>query len=350
MTIFPALVRAALQRVRHPATNVDIVSMGLVADDVRIEGQRVTFSLVMERPNDPALAEIKRRCLSSLREALGPDARVDILVKLKQRAPAGPAELPGVARTIAIASGKGGVGKSTVTANLALALARKGLRVGVLDADIFGPSMPIMFGCEDARPEAAPGSTEERQLIEPVEAYGVRLLSIGFFVDPGQAVVWRGAMATNAIRQLVTETRWGQLDYLLIDLPPGTSDIQISLVGLLKLTAALIVTTPQKVAVADAAKALDMFVNPKVAVPVAGVVENMSWFEPLEHPGERYLLFGEGGGARLAEKAGRPLLAQIPLVAAIGRAADQGEPIALRDGNAAADAFRRLADTLHDSL
>lgn len=324
MPYYPNLVRSALERVRHPQTGQDIVSMGLVADDIRIDGSKVSFSLLVERPQDPLIPIIKERCLESLRLALGPEAQVEIYVKVKPRAPQGPVRLEGVKHIVAVASGKGGVGKSTVTANLAEALQRWGKKVGVLDADIFGPSMPIMFGCEEARPVTSERSTEGHELIAPVNVQGIKVLSIGFFVDPGQAVVWRGAMASNALRQLLTEADWAPLDFLLIDLPPGTSDIQISLVGLVQLTGAIIVTTPQKVALSDARKALDMLRNPKVNVPVLGVVENMSWFTPLQHPEERYEIFGSGGGQKLADEAGVPLLAQVPLVADVAEAADLG--------------------------
>ena len=246
-----------------------------------------------------------------------------------------------VKKVIGVVSGKGGVGKSTVTANLAIALARQGKRVGLLDADIHGPSMPKMFHTEDCRPV----SVEEggRTLIEPIEQYGVKMLSIGFFVDPASAVVWRGGMASNALKQLIEDAHWGELDYFLIDLPPGTSDIHLTLVSLLRLTGAIVVTTPQPVALVDARKGVDMFRNEKIDVPVLGIIENMAWFTPAELPNNRYYIFGHDGGKRLAEELGVPLLGQIPLVQSIREAGDDGEPIAMQEGHPAAKIFDEIA-------
>jgi ATP-binding protein involved in chromosome partitioning len=244
-------------------------------------------------------------------------------------------------KVFAVASGKGGVGKSTVAANLAVALAAEGRSVGLLDADIFGPSAPKMFCAEGERPYAV--RVGDRDLVEPVVRYGVKLLSIGFFSDADNALIWRGAMASNALKQLITEGNWGELDYFVIDLPPGTSDLHITIVQTLQLTGALVVTTPQEVALADARKAVAMFRNPKVGVPVVGIVENMSWFTPTEHPDERYYLFGTGGGSRLSAETGVPLLAQIPLVQGICRSGDEGIPIALQKESPAGTAFAELA-------
>jgi ATP-binding protein involved in chromosome partitioning len=242
---------------------------------------------------------------------------------------------------IAVASGKGGVGKSTVAANLAVALAAEGRSVGLLDADIFGPSAPKMFHAEGERPYAV--RVGDKDMVEPVLRYGVKLLSIGFFSDADSALIWRGAMASNALKQLITEGNWGDPDYFVIDLPPGTSDLHITIVRTLQLTGALVVTTPQEVALADARKAVAMFRNPKVDVPVLGIVENMSWFTPAEHPTERYYLFGCGGGGRLAAETGVPLLAQIPLVQSICQSGDEGLPVALQKSNPTGAAFVELA-------
>ena len=249
-----------------------------------------------------------------------------------------------VKKVIAVVSGKGGVGKSTVAANLAIALAQRGMRVGLLDADIHGPSMPKMFHTEDCRPVSA--EVGGRTLIDPIEQYGVKMLSIGFFVDPAQAVVWRGGMASNAIKQLIQDANWGELDYFLIDLPPGTSDIHLTLVATLQLTGAIVVTTPQPVALVDARKGVDMFRNEKINVPVLGIIENMAWFTPAELPENKYYIFGRDGGKHLAEDLGVPLLGQIPLVQSIREAGDDGAPIAMQTGHPAAAIFAAIAEKI----
>jgi ATP-binding protein involved in chromosome partitioning len=247
-------------------------------------------------------------------------------------------------QVIAIHSGKGGVGKSTISANLAITLAKMGYKVGLLDADIHGPSIPKMFHTEGCRPVSTP--VNGRNLIEPIEQYGVKMLSIGFFVDPQQAVVWRGGMASNAIKQLIQDANWGDLDYFLIDLPPGTSDIHLTLVQHLHLTGAIVVTTPQPVALVDARKGVDMFVNEKINVPVLGLVENMAWFTPAELPNNRYYIFGKDGGKQLAEELNIPLLGQVPLVQSIREGGDEGMPIALQDGHPAAQMFEDICQHL----
>lgn len=349
MAFYPAQVIQALRDVIHPEKGINIVEMGMLEDDIRISGNRVSFSLLFDRPNDPLISIIKQRATAAIKEHMGPEVEIDdnIFIKIRQRpkAPEKPV-LPDVKNVIAVASGKGGVGKSTVTANLAIALTKLGYNVGLLDADIFGPSIPIMFDTQDARPTLSDKSTEGRELIDPVEKYGVKMLSIGFFVDPKQAVVWRGAMATNAIKQLVTEADWGKLDYLLIDMPPGTSDIHISLVGLVKLTGAIVVSTPQKVALADARKGCDMFLNPKVNVPVLGIIENMAWFTPAELPQNKYYIFGQGGASALAEEIGVPLIGQVPIVQSIRECADSGSPAALDDNGIAGQAFAQIAQKI----
>ncbi len=263
--------------------------------------------------------------------------------------------LPGVKNIIAVSSGKGGVGKSTVAANLAVALAREGYRVGLLDADIFGPSVPKMFGVED-EPVYMSETPDGRRLIEPLERYGVKILSIGFLVEKDAAVLWRGSMASNALKQLITEANWGELDYFLLDLPPGTSDIHLTVVQTVALTGAVVVTTPQEVALADARKGISMFQGEKVGVPILGLIENMAWFTPEQHPDERYYIFGREGGVALARKLGLRLLGQIPLVCSIAESGDAGEPIAARDtvaGMAFVHAARELTEAVaerHDTL
>lgn len=249
-----------------------------------------------------------------------------------------------IKKIIAVASGKGGVGKSTVSANLAVALAKLGYKVGLLDADIFGPSMPKMFQVEDARPYAE--SIDGRDLIMPIEKYGIKMLSIGFFVDPDQPTLWRGGMASNALKQLIGDANWGDLDYFILDTPPGTSDIHLTLVQTLAITGAVIVSTPQQVALADARKGINMYTNDKVDVPILGLVENMAWFTPAELPENKYYIFGKEGAKDLAEEMGVPLLGQIPIVQSICENGDKGTPAALNEDSITGRAFLALAENV----
>lgn len=345
MTLYPNLIKEALGTVRYPGTGKDILAMDMLEDDIRIDGNSVSFSLIFEKPTDPFMKSILKSAETAIKLKAGEDVKVDIKVKTRQAPrPADPELLPGVKNIIAVASGKGGVGKSTVAANLAVALAGLGYKVGLLDADIFGPSMPKMFKVEDARPVAE--SIGGRDLIVPVEQYGIKLLSIGFFVDPEQAVLWRGAMASNALKQLIADAAWGELDYFVIDMPPGTSDIHLTLVQTLGITGAVVVSTPQEVALADARKGIDMFKNEKVNVPVLGLVENMAWFTPAELPQNRYYLFGKGGCARLAVDMHVPLLGQIPIVQSICEGGDNGIPVALDPDTIVGQALRELAQSV----
>jgi len=332
MTLYPNLILDALRNVRYPASGKDIVSAGMVEDDIRIEGNKVSFSLIFDRPTDPFIKSLVRAAETAILTYISSDVDIkgNIHVKTRTAAPE-PAVKPlaGVRNIIGVSSGKGGVGKSTVAANLAVALAREGYRVGLLDADIFGPSIPKMFGVEDA--ELFMHKVDDRELIIPLEKYGVKLLSIGFLVDKAAPVLWRGSMASNALRQLITDADWGDLDYFVIDMPPGTSDIHLTLVQTLAITGVIIVSTPQEVALADARKGINMFLGDKVNVPILGLVENMAWFTPETHPDERYYLFGRDGGVKLAQELNVRLLAQIPLVASVCEGGDAGEPIALRD-------------------
>ncbi len=353
MTLYPNLIIDALKHVRYPGNGKDIVSLGMVEDDIRIDGDKVSFSLIFDRPTDPFIRSVVRAAETALTTYISGDVDVKdrIAVKFRQAAPEKkPDLLPGVKNIIGISSGKGGVGKSTVAINLAVALAAKGYRVGLLDADIFGPSMPKMFGVEDEPLYMV--SHDGRDWIDPVEKYGVKMLSIGFLVDKEKPVLWRGGMASNALKQLIADAWWGELDYFLIDMPPGTSDIHLTLVQTLAMTGIVVVTTPQEVALADARKGVAMFTDSKVNVPILGIVENMAWFTPEEHPDEKYYIFGREGGVRLAEKEGVKLLAQIPLVMGIRERSDDGNPVACElSGNAAeagpeAVAFGQLADNV----
>lgn len=349
MTLYPKLILDILSKVEHPASGKSIVELGMVEDDIKINGNRVSFSLIFDRPNDPMVSTLKRLCTEMLKAHLGSELEIDgnIFVKIRQREKKEEQPvLPGVKNIIAVASGKGGVGKSTVTSNLAVALAQAGYKVGLLDADIYGPSVPVMFGTTDARPTLSPNSTEGHDMIQPIEKFGVKMLSIGYFVDPEQAIVWRGAMATNALKQLINEGDWGELDYLLIDMPPGTGDIHISLVAAVKLTGAIVVSTPQKVALADAIKGINMFQNEKVNVPIIGIVENMAWFTPAELPQNRYYIFGKDGAKNLAEEMNVPLIGQIPIVQSIRENGDAGTPAALDADSVSGMAFAELAQNV----
>lgn len=332
MTLYPSLIIDALRNVRYPGTGKDIVTMQMVEDDIRIEGNKVSFSLIFEKSTDPFMRSLVKSAETAIQTYVGEDVEIKGNIAVKTRTPEPKkmtAVLPGVKNIIGVSSGKGGVGKSTVAANLAVALAQLGYKVGLLDADIFGPSVPKMFNVEDAQVYVA--NVDGRDLILPVEKYGVKLLSIGFVVDSDKAVLWRGGMASNALKQLITEADWGELDYFVIDMPPGTSDIHLTLVQTLGITGAVVVSTPQEVALADARKGINMFMSDKVNVPILGLVENMAWFTPAAHPDEQYYIFGKEGGKKLADKLGVQLLGQIPLVASICRSGDDGMPVVLQN-------------------
>ncbi len=348
MQLYPALITDALQTVRYPGNGKNLVEAGMVEDDIRIDGDSVSFSLIFDKPTDPFIKSMVKAAETAIHTYISPEVKVTVNVASRQPAqPKNAPVLPGVRNIIGISSGKGGVGKSTVAANLAVALAQEGYKVGLLDADIFGPSMPKMFGVEDE--QLYVHDVDGRQLIMPLERYGVKLLSIGFVVDKDKAVLWRGSMASNALKQLIVDADWGDLDYFLIDMPPGTSDIHLTLVQTLPITGVVVVTTPQEVALADARKGIAMFREDKIDVPILGLVENMAWFTPAEHPDERYYIFGREGGVRLAEKLGVRLLAQIPLVASIADSGDSGAPIAL-DGSLTAQSFAHLAREVVDAV
>lgn len=344
MTLYPKLILDALATVRYPGTGKNLVEAGMVEDNIRIDGMKVSFSLIFEKPTDPFMKSIIKAAETAILTYVGKEVDIvgNISVKTIQQARPEPGYmLPQVKNIIAVSSGKGGVGKSTVAANLAVALAKAGYKVGLLDADIFGPSVPKMFQVEDARPYAE--TIDGRDLIIPIEKYGLKLLSIGFFVDPDQATLWRGGMASNALKQLIADANWGDLDYFLIDLPPGTSDIHLTIVQNLALTGAVVVSTPQQVALADARKGINMFTNGKVNVPILGLVENMAWFTPAELPENKYYIFGREGAKRLAEEMNVPLLGQIPLVQSICEGGDNGLPVALDENTITGRAFIELA-------
>lgn len=337
----------ALRNVRYPGTGKDIVEMGFVSDDIQIDGKRVSFSMLFDKPNDPFIKSVVKASETAILMYVDKDidikGNIEVVTKPVEAPKAKPV-LPKVKNIIAISSGKGGVGKSTVTANLAVALAKKGYKVGLLDADIFGPSIPKMFDVEDERPILE--VVDDREMIAPIEKYGIKLLSMGFFVDKDNAVVWRGTLASNALKQLITDANWGELDFFMMDLPPGTSDIHLTLVQTLGITGAVVVSTPQEVALADARKGLDMFAGDKINVPILGIIENMAWFTPAELPENKYYIFGKEGAKKLAEERGVALLGQIPIVQSIREGGDEGKPVALDENSITGMAFSTLADNL----
>ncbi len=345
MTLYPKLILDALATVTYPGTKKNLLESEMVADNLRIDGMKVSFSLIFPRETDPFLKSTVKAAEAAIHYHVGKEVEVNISTEFKPaKPPKSEKLLPNVKNIIAVSSGKGGVGKSTVAVNLAISLARLGYKVGLLDTDIFGPSIPKMFGVEDARPYAV--NVDGRDLISPIEHYGVKLLSIGFFVSPETATLWRGGMACNALKQLIGDADWGDLDFLILDTPPGTSDIHLSLLQLLDITGAVIVTTPQQVALADARKGIDMYLNEKVNVPVLGLVENMAWFTPAELPLNKYYIFGKEGGKNLAEQLNVPLLAQIPLVQSICESGDNGAPAATNIETVTGQAFLNLAQAV----
>lgn len=345
MTLYPKLILDALATVTYAGTKKNLVESGMVADTPSIDGMKVKVVLEFPRDTDPFLKSTVKAAEAAIHYHISKDVEVEIVTEFKSKPrPEVGKLLPEVKNIIAVSSGKGGVGKSTVAANLAISLARLGYKVGLLDADIFGPSMPKMFHVEDARPYAV--EKDGRQLIEPIEKYGVKLQSIGFFVNPDTATLWRGGMASNALKQLIADADWGELDYFILDTPPGTSDIHLTLLQTLAITGAVIVSTPQNVALADARKGIDMYRNNKVNVPILGLVENMAWFTPAELPENRYYIFGKEGCKRLAEEMQTPLLAQIPLVQSICESGDEGEPAACHIDTVTGQAFINLAQAV----
>ncbi len=333
----------ALSKVEDPDLKRDLVSLNMIKD-VKVEPKKVSFTVVLTTPACPLKEKIRQDCEDAVESVVGPDVEIDIFMTssvttLRDNAPL----LPGVKNIVAIASGKGGVGKSTVTSNLAVALAQTGAKVGLIDADIYGPSIPVMFNCEYEQPMVK--QVNGRNIIIPIEQYGVKLISIGFLAPPDSAVIWRGPMASSALKQFFSDADWGELDYLLIDLPPGTSDIHLTMVQTVPVAGAVIVTTPQKVALADANKGMTMFMQPQINVPILGVVENMAYFTPEELPDNKYYIFGKDGGKNLSEKHNVPFLGQIPLVQGIRESGDSGLPAALKEGPTA-EAFKALAKTM----
>jgi len=342
MLITSEKVLEALRNVDDPDLKKDIVTLGMVRD-LKIEGNKVDFTVVLTTPACPMKEMIHKACYNAVKHFVSQDAEVGITMTADVTTRRGKENplLPGVKNIIAISSGKGGVGKSTIAANLAVALSMLGAKVGLVDADIYGPSMPIMFDVTDEKP--AIKQINGKNMMIPVDAYGVKVLSIGFFAEAAQAVVWRGPMASKALQQMFSDAEWGELDYLLIDLPPGTGDIHLSLVQSVPLTGAIVVSTPQLVALADAHKGVNMFKMPSINVPVLGIIENMAYFSPPELPENKYYIFGKDGAKQLAERIGVDVLGEVPLVESIRKSGDVGHPAVLEEGSIQSLVFLDIA-------
>lgn len=331
----------ALRHVEDPDLKKDLVTLNMI-EDLKIDGNKISFSVVLTTPACPMKAMLENACRNAILHFVSKEAELSI--NMTSRVTSRPEKtLAGIKNIIVVASGKGGVGKSTVAVNLALGLAKKGAKVGLIDADIYGPSIPIMFGVEGARPKASQNA-EGKTRIEPIEKYGIKLLSIGFFTDPNQPVPWRGPMVSTAVKQLFNDADWGELDYMVVDLPPGTGDIHITVSQGFPITGAVIVTTPQNVALADARKGVGMFLMDSIHIPLIGVVENMSYFTPAELPDNKYYIFGKNGGKALAEQFDTPFLGEIPLVKSISDAGDGGKPVIMEDDNILSAAFMQIAE------
>ena len=343
MKINSETIIESLKKVIEPDLGKDIVSLGLVTD-IKVMENKVSFSVQMKNAAMHARKRMQQACEFAIERSIGKNYSIEVNVQAMKKAEASQSVLPNIKNTIAVVSGKGGVGKSTVSANLAVGLAKKGFNVGVVDADIYGPSMPIMFDVLHYRPISR--EINKKQVIVPAENYGVKILSIGFFAELDEAVVWRGPMAVKALKQLIFDADWGELDYLIIDTPPGTGDVHLSIVQSLPLTGAVVVTTPQPVALADAKKAVAMLKMDNIKVPVLGLVENMSWFTPKNHPEEKYFIFGEDGGENLAKSLSLELLGKVPLVESIRQSGDVGRPAVLQQETIVEKYYNDLCDKL----
>lgn len=344
MSVSKEIIIKALSTVEEPDLKQDLVTLKMV-EDVTVEGNNISFTVVLTTPACPLKELIRSRCVEAIEKEIGEgyEITVNMTSNVTSTRIDKSAAMPTVKNIIAVASGKGGVGKSTVSANLAIALAKTGAKVGLIDADICGPSVPVMFGMEDDKPGLV--NEDGKNLVVPLKKYGVEMISIGFLTPAENAVVWRGPMASSALKQFITDVKWNDLDYMVIDMPPGTSDIHLTLVQTVPVTGAIIVTTPQKVALADAQKGLQMFKQPQINVPILGVVENMAYFTPEELPENKYYLFGQNGGKELATKHDVPFLGEIPIVQSIRECGDNGTPAVLNDG-ITADAFKKIAENL----
>ena len=338
-------VLAALSNVEEPDLGKDLVTLNMI-QDILIDGKNVSFTVILTTPACPLKEMIEKACVNAIHLLVDKEAvvKVNMTANVNTNRKDNKSVLPGVKNIIIVASGKGGVGKSTVSVNLALGLAREGAKVGLMDADIYGPSIPIMLGLRDERPQMT--DVNGKGMIVPIERFGIKAMSIGLLIDEKQAVIWRGPMASSAIKQFISDVLWGELDYLVIDMPPGTGDVHLTLVQTIPVTGAVIVSTPQAVAAADARKAIVMLKQNQINVPILGIVENMAYFTPAELPENKYYIFGKGGAAQMADQFELPFLGEIPIVQSIREGGDKGVPAVLNDEPVAKEAFMTLAQTV----
>ena len=343
MNITTEQILKALGHVDDPDLKKDLVSLGMVRE-AKAEGLKVSFTVVLTTPACPLKEKIRKDCVDAIHKYVHPGAEVEVNMTSNVTSQNRNQDLSKVKNVIAVVSGKGGVGKSTVATNLAVGLAKTGAKVALVDADTYGPSMPLMFGLEGKQPYVK--SRDGRDVMIPFEQHGVRLNSIGFLVPTEQAIVWRGPMASKAMQQLIFDTDWGEVDYLVVDMPPGTGDMHLTLVQRLQVTGVVVVTTPQNVAISDARKGAQMFMTPQINVPVLGIVENMAYFSPEDMPDKKYYIFGKGGGVKLAEELNVPLLGEIPIVEKVRETGDSGTPLALETSSVVGQAFNKLAQTV----
>ncbi|WP_316779729.1 Mrp/NBP35 family ATP-binding protein [Pedobacter antarcticus] len=348
MTISTEQVLSALRNVEDPDLKKDLVTLNMIKD-LSINDKNISFTLELTTPACPMKDMLKNACTNAIKHFVDKNAEIHINITSRVTKPADTSQLNEIRNIILVSSGKGGVGKSTVASNLAVTLAADGAKVGLIDADIYGPSVPTMFGLLGAKPSARE-TADGKTLILPIEKFGIKLLSLGFFADPDQPVPWRGPMASNAIKQLFNDADWGELDYLIVDLPPGTGDIHITITQSFPIAGAVIVTTPQQVALADTRKGLAMFRMPGINIPVLGVIENMAYFTPEELPDNKYYIFGKDGGKELAKSFDVPFLGEIPLVQGITAAGDSGEPISLDKTTPTAVAFGEIAGKIAQQI
>ena len=349
MTIEKTQIIDALRHVDDPDLRQDLVTLNMI-DHVQVEGNKVSFAVVLTTPACPLKNQIRQACIDAIHQYVdhGLEVEVEMTSKVTSRRKETDTMLKDVKNIIAVGSGKGGVGKSTVAVNLAVALAASGAKVGLIDADIYGPSIPMMFGMLNERPTGF--DQDGKTYVYPFEKFGLKVLSIGFFVDQSKALIWRGPMASMALRQMFTDAVWGELDYMVIDLPPGTGDIPLTLIQDFPLTGAIIVSTPQQVAIADVRKAADMFRNDKINIPILGLVENMSYFTPQDMPGKKYYIFGQGGCEKFAAELNIPLIGEIPIVPAIADSGDAGIPVATDNTSPVTAAFLKLAENVAQQI
>ncbi len=336
-------ILAALSHVEEPDLKKDLVTLKMI-EDIQINGKEISFSVILTTPACPLKAMIENACINAIQHFVDKEAVIKINMTSRVTSQQTNRSYPNIKNIVLVASGKGGVGKSTVAVNIALGLSMNGAKVGLIDADIYGPSIPMMFKLEGARPNARKDG--DKTVLLPIEKYGIKLLSIGFFTDPGQAIPWRGPMVTTALRQLFNDADWGELDYLIVDTPPGTGDVHITLGQNFPITGAVIVTTPQNIALADTRKGMAMFNMDAIKVPILGVIENMAYFTPEELPENKYYIFGKDGGKKIAQQFDVPFLGEIPLVQALGESGESGEPIVLDTQNILSEAFVNISQSV----